>query len=68
MSFRSEKDEDEAFNSLSAEQRKFYRESYRDNGGDVRAALDSVLGSTWFKDEAPRRHLYSASRVKEDAK
>lgn len=54
MSYQSEKEEDEVFNSLSREQRANYFREYRSTG-DVRGSLDSVLGSVWFdRDGAPR--------------
>ena len=43
MSYQSEKEEDEAFNSLSEDQKRAYFKEYRRNGRDVRAALDAVL-------------------------
>jgi hypothetical protein len=48
MSWQSEKEEDEAFYSLSEEERKRYTREYEENGGNVRAALDAVLGPVWF--------------------
>ncbi|MDO8510033.1 MAG: hypothetical protein Q7S15_00190 [bacterium] len=60
MSYRSEKEEDTAFNSLNDQERQQYQEHYRQSGGDVRGALDKVLGPTWFnQDGTPRGHRHS---------
>ncbi len=47
MSYLSDKEEDEAFHSLSEEERRRYFAALKNNN-DVSCALDTVLGSTWF--------------------
>ncbi len=55
MSYRSEKEEDIAFNSLSESQKRQYFENYGESGGNVRGSLDDVLGPVWFnRDGSPR--------------
>lgn len=54
MSYFSEKEEDRVFYSLSPQQKKEYFQHYRESG-NVRAALDSVVGKVWFdEDGSPR--------------
>lgn len=59
MSWQSEKEEDRVFNSLSATERRRYFRQYHQNGGDVREALDTVVGPVWFdRDGAPKGHRH----------
>ena len=54
MSYQSEKEEDEAFNSLSISQRREYFIQLRLTG-NVGVSLDNVLGPVWFnRDGSPR--------------
>ena len=54
MSYRSEKEEDEVFHSLSPQQREQYFRRYRESG-DIRAALDEVVGPVWFNEDGSPR-------------
>ena len=57
MSHISRADESVAFNSLDKRERRLYFERLRENGGDVRQALDDTIGEVWFdRDGAPRGH------------
>ncbi|MFC1598515.1 hypothetical protein ACFL2U_00685 [Patescibacteria group bacterium] len=48
MSWQSQKEEDQAFNSMSKSQKRTYSDHHDDNGGDVRQALDDTIGPVWF--------------------
>lgn len=57
MSWQSERDEDEVFNSLSTSERRQYFEQLRQNGGNVAVSLDAIVGEVWFdEDDAPKGH------------
>lgn len=54
MSWQSEKEEDQVFNSLSERQKQVYFAHLRSSGGDVEKALDATVGKVWFdKDGDP---------------
>ena len=55
MSYQSEKEEDDAFNSLSESQKRQYFKNHEESGDNVRESLDAVLGPVWFnRDGSPR--------------
>ena len=50
-----EKEEDRVFSSLSRQQKRHYFDHLHENGGNVPAALDDIVGPVWFdKDGDPK--------------
>lgn len=67
MSYQSEKEEDQVFASLSPRERKLYEREYKERGGDVRGALDAVVGPRWFNsDGSPRGTRNGPNPEKDD--